>query len=187
MATREYYRRISEAIGRNDAGIPELLLELQAEIEKARADLRVELDMMRTSVDYWLNGAIPAFGVVEESGLSESEKAAINRLIDEALNSQPDPSAEAMVELVTRSGIPLGDRVSNPAAVIGTLIHHAKRRREARMGQPAATTSAIAQPPETSHVPPPPTQPPPQLGTPVVVQLPGVASSVPPGPAQATG
>jgi hypothetical protein len=188
MADKAFFKRMARAIADEDPDIPGIARRLAEEIEEARANLRSEADMIR-------NMAAFSQGLVGEeadaAGLSESERVAINALIDTMLTGQPNISPEAMADAVTASGIPLASRVSNPAAVIGTMLYHGRRRREARAGSqpptpvvlpdaapradnPAAPASTAESPSAVS-----------QLGS--VVPVPAVPDAAQPAQSQAAG
>lgn len=96
-----------------------------------------------------------------DGGLSEDQKTAINRLIDQTLVGQPDISVEGMTELVqTQMAIQLVDFVDKPTAVIGSMLGKGRRRLEktatATPTTPAQPAAAIPQPAQTAPVTPQP-------------------------------
>jgi hypothetical protein len=165
--------------------------EALGEIEQKMGLLRQEADLVRRTAVYAevyqgrsAESAQAALLIDEEEGLTDVERAQMNVLIDQALATQPAISNESMLDIITRSGIDLSQRVSRPPSVVGTMLYFARRRK----GIPQPSTAQVAPPPTAGQPQPTASQPtmvpppPPSMGPPNVPP-----AGTPPTPATPAG
>lgn len=87
----------------------------------------------------------PEIDLEAEAKLTATERQVITAVVEDALILEAEPSMDALIAAVEDRGVPIRDRVTRPASVVGTILHFARKRQAA-----AASNGTASEPKEVS-------------------------------------